>query len=218
MLKYESVKELPFAGHPAAKPIDPIIFTLAKDGRVVTLVPINDATKVPQELMKIIHCEFNYIVEEGLTYPHHEPFSVEQFIPYWFSHFVAILLEGEYPEGADSLPTKESPEYWRRCYLGDFYIKPNYIGRCSHVCNAGFKVSSEKRGLGLGKEMGQKYLQLAPQLGFTYSVFNLVFETNTASIRIWDQLGFDRIGYVKDAAVLKGHNRLVGAIMFGKDL
>ena len=86
------------------------------------------------------------------------------------------------------------------------------------MCNAGFVVNHEKRGLGLGKELGRKYLVWAPQLGYVYSVFNLVFETNIASLKIWDGLGFERIGYVKNVAVLKGHKHLVGAHMFGKDL
>lgn len=73
-------------------------------------------------------------------------------------------------------------------------------------------------GLGLGKELGAKYLDIAPRLGYVYSVFNLVFETNVPSLKIWDSLGFERIGYVKNVAVLKGHDKLVGAYMFGKDL
>lgn len=72
--------------------------------------------------------------------------------------------------------------------------------------------------MGLGKELGKKYLQVAPELGYVYSVFNLVFETNIASLKIWDSLGFDRIGYVKNVAVLEGENKLVGAYMYGKDL
>ena len=45
-----------------------------------------------------------------------------------------------------------------------------------------------------------------------------MFETNIASLKIWDSLGFDRIGYVKNVAVLEGENKLVGAYMYGKDL
>lgn len=212
---YDSVKSLPFANKPVAKHIEPIKFSLKKDGRLVTLIGINSPKQVPANLMKLIHQEFNFVVEEGLTYPHHETFSLSEFIPYWFSHFVAILVEGDFSDGI--LPDLLESE-WIQRYLGDFYVKPNYIGRCSHVCNAGFKVCSTKRGLGLGKEMGKKYLEIAPKLGFTYSVFNLVFETNTASVKIWDDLGFERIGYVKNVAVLRGHEELIGAIMFGRDL
>lgn len=151
------------------------------------------------------------MIEEGLTYPYHEPMDYDQFVAYWFHGFVAILLEGTFSDW------NEVPDgNWSDIFLGTFYVKPNYLGRCSHVCNAGFLVAHKKRGLGLGRELGTKYLVWGPQLGYVYSVFNLVFETNIASMRIWDSLGFEKIGYIKNVAVLKGFDRLVGAYMYGK--
>lgn len=195
-----------------------IYFKLQKDARPVTLFPVHDYTKVPENLILVLQDEFNYVVEEGLTYPHHETMDRETFIKYWFSAFVAILIDGDYTSLQDEELINLSKQEWNQLFLGNFYIKPNYIGRCSHVCNAGFIVNHLKRGLGLGKELGRKYLVWAPKLGYVYSVFNLVFESNPASIRIWDSLGFDRIGYVKNVAMLKGFDKLVGAVMFGKDL
>ncbi|KAL8815979.1 MAG: hypothetical protein Q9191_008398, partial [Dirinaria sp. TL-2023a] len=55
--------------------------------------------------------------------------------------------------------------------------------------------------------------------GYTYSVFNLVYETNVASCRIWDALGFKRIGRVKACGNLRSHpDELVDAIIYGRDL
>ena len=55
--------------------------------------------------------------------------------------------------------------------------------------------------------------------GYTYSVFNLVYETNLASCRIWDALGFKRIGRVKACGNLRSHpDELVDAIIYGRDL
>lgn len=55
--------------------------------------------------------------------------------------------------------------------------------------------------------------------GYTYSVFNLVYETNTPSCRIWDALGFKRIGRVKGCGNLKSYpGELVDAIIYGRDL
>jgi hypothetical protein len=54
--------------------------------------------------------------------------------------------------------------------------------------------------------------------GYTYSVFNLVYETNTASTRIWDSLGFKRIGRVPACGNLKSSTELVDAIIYGRDL
>lgn len=55
--------------------------------------------------------------------------------------------------------------------------------------------------------------------GYTYSVFNLVYETNVASCRIWDSLGFKRIGRVPSCGNLKSHpDRLIDAIIYGREL
>jgi hypothetical protein len=55
--------------------------------------------------------------------------------------------------------------------------------------------------------------------GYTYSIFNLVYETNVASCRIWDALGFKRVGRVKGCGNLKSYpNQLIDAIIFGRDL
>lgn len=107
---------------------------------------------------------------------------------------------------------------WDKVFLGTFHVLPNYPGRCSHVCNAGFLVSSKTRGKRIGYEMGKVYLKWAPQLGYTYSVFNLVFESNVASCKIWDSLGFNRIGLVPGAGKLKGFDEPQNAIIYGKKL
>lgn len=41
--------------------------------------------------------------------------------------------------------------------LGCFYIKPNFPGRCSHVCNGGFITNPQHRGLGVGTFMGENF-------------------------------------------------------------
>lgn len=217
--KFEILQDLPFADgkfESTGRITEPVKFKLEKDNlKLVTLFPVHDFNKVPRNLVIVLQNEFNFIIEEGLTYPYHQPMDYETFLKYWFSNFVAIFLEGDW----DTLDVEgKSKSYWESVFLGNFYVKPNYIGRCSHVCNAGFVVNHQKRGLGLGKEMGRKYLDWAPRLGYIYSVFNLVFETNAASLKIWNSLGFERIGYVKNVAILKGSDNLVGAYIYGKDL
>lgn len=54
--------------------------------------------------------------------------------------------------------------------------------------------------------------------GYTYSVFNLVYETNTASTRIWDSLGFKRIGRIPGCGKLRSSADPVDAIIYGRDL
>lgn len=210
-------KTLPYADHKyngIPKISGREVLQLEKTGETVTVIRAHGPDEVPDGLLDMCHDEFNYIIEEGRTYAHYQPMDKREFLNYLFDHFAAIWIQGDYTEDMASQPK----EFWKSKYLGYFYIKPNYIGRCSHVCNGGFAVYHEIRGKGLGKEMGRKFLELAPKLGYVYSVFNLVFETNVASTKIWESLGFEKIGYVKNVAVLKGEDKLVGAYIFGKDL
>ncbi|KAI7573923.1 zf-H2C2-domain-containing protein, partial [Hortaea werneckii] len=120
----------------------------------------------------------------------------------------------------EELHTMEAQDVdWSKECLGSFYVKPNYPGRSSHVCNGGFLVSDVARNKGVGRLMGEGYLEWAPKLGYTYSVFNLVYETNVASLKIWDALGFKRIGRVKGCGNLKSYpDQFVDAIIFGREL
>ena len=58
--------------------------------------------------------------------------------------------------------------------MGVFYIKPNFPGRCSHICNGGFITDPEFRGRGVGALMGRCFLWLAKGVGYKASYFNLV--------------------------------------------
>ena len=92
---------------------------------------------------------------------------------------------------------------WPEQLGGMYYVKPNYPGRSSHICNAGFIVPTQSRGLGLGGLLGRSFLTYAPAFGYLASVFNLVYETNQASARIWERLGFQVIGRVPQAGLLR---------------
>ncbi|KAH3675540.1 hypothetical protein WICMUC_002629 [Wickerhamomyces mucosus] len=206
----------PLSGHKKAHTKITEVQTIElKDGSIGILHPIysNEVSSltVSDSLSTYLYEQFNLEVERGLTYPHLELLTKKEFLDYFFASFTAIFLkEGSHPSDVKG--------DWKKDFLGVYYIKPNYIGRCSHICNAGFLVNSKKRGLKIGSKLGESYLKWAPKLGYTYSVFNLVFESNQASVRIWDSLGFERIGRVPKAGSLKGHDELVDAIVFGKDL
>jgi len=103
-----------------------------------------------------------------------------------------------------------------------YYVKPNYPGRSSHCCNAGFVVSPAHRGSGYGYILGKSYLHFAPKLGYLASVFNLVYVNNVASVKIWDKLGFTRVGLIPRAGRLKTQDgkgeAFVDAVVFWKSL
>lgn len=84
--------------------------------------------------------------------------------------------------------------------------QPNYPGRSSHLCNAGFIVPPQSRGLGIGGIAGKSFVHYGPLCGYRGSVFNLVYANNEASIRIWERLGFTKVGLIPQAGLLKTAN------------
>lgn len=182
---------------------------------VATVVPFISRDQVPKSLLLYLADQFAKEIIKGDTYPMLEPMSSDKFASYWFQNFGAIMLLGHIEKPEDVVEGKD----WSKECLGSFYTKPNYPGRSSHICNAGFLVTDASRNRGVGRLMGEAYLDWAPKLGYSYSVFNLVYETNVASCRIWDALGFKRIGRVPKCGNLKSYpGRLVDAIIYGRDL
>ncbi|MFB2876534.1 N-acetyltransferase family protein [Floridanema aerugineum] len=154
---------------------------------------------LPQET-EAVRALLNQVIVAGQTYPQEQPVSEAEFAAYWLAKDAFVVRESN---------TKE--------ILGAFYIKPNFPGRCSHICNAGFIVQPEQRGKGIGKFMGEKMLEIAPRRGYAAVMFNLVFETNIASLKLWQSLGFETIGRIPAAVHLKD-GRLVDALMLYRKL
>ncbi|KAF9700893.1 hypothetical protein EKO04_000578 [Ascochyta lentis] len=209
----------PVPGGPLPVGIAPIQVTLRDRVTLATIIPFSAPNQVPLTLLAYLCDQLGREIEKGDTYPMVEPLPLDNFGPYWFGVFGAIMLLGEIQHGRELHDMARSGCDWERECLGSFYIKPNYPGRSSHVCNGGFLVTDASRNRGVGRLMGETYLDWAPKLGYTYSVFNLVYETNLASCRIWDALGFKRIGRVKGCGNLKSYpGELVDAIIYGRDL
>ncbi|GAA6005717.1 hypothetical protein JCM10207_005306 [Rhodosporidiobolus poonsookiae] len=211
----------------------PRSYALAKPGTALTVFPTTRAS-VPDELVAYLAGVFNDIVEEGRTYPQIEKLSVEEFAAYFFAAdcFIGLLdeapaelagQEGGLDRGeAYSLESVRAGRDWKECVLGLYYVKPNYPGRSSELCNGGFVVPPVHRGLRVGSTLGRSYLHFAPLCGYRGSVFNLVYVSNEASVRIWDGLGFTRAGLIPQAGRLKsktpgGEDELVDAIVFHYD-
>jgi len=131
---------------------------------VATLVPFFSPTQVPARLLSYLCETLNKEIEGGDTYPMINPLPVEAFGPYWFGNFAAVMIRGDIG-GIESVQEMESNGTdWSKLCLGSFYVKPNYPGRSSHVCNGGFLVTPAARNKGVGKSMGECYLDWAPQL------------------------------------------------------
>jgi GNAT superfamily N-acetyltransferase len=217
---YRTSGEGPYPTPYAPLPINitPRQVTLRDRSTTATLVPFSCPDQVPKTLLHYLCALLNREIEKGDTYPMMDELALESFGPYWFANFGAVMLLGEVSSVDHVWQMDKERVDWSKQCLGSFYIKPNYPGRSSHVCNGGFLVSDVARNRGVGRLMGEGYLEWAPLLGFTYSVFNLVYETNIASARIWDALGFKRIGRVPGCGNLKSSDHMVDAIIFGRDL
>lgn len=200
----------PYFFKPLVNKIEPLKFKLPGQETLATAYPVYAPEQVHDSLIDHMWREFNYVVEEGQTYPQAETLSRKDFVSYWFHSFCVIVVQDE--------KDIQQEQDWKTSFLGTFYIKPNYMARCSHNCNAGFLVNHLKRGKKIGFRLAQVYLKWAHLLGYKYSVFNLVFVTNVASWKLWDKFNFDRIGLLPRGAILKGHDEPVDAIIYGRDL
>lgn len=136
--------------------------TLRDRVTIATLLPFSSAAHVPPSLLAYLCDQLNREIEKGDTYPMIAPMALAAFGPYWFQNFGAVMLLGEI--GSVDEVGRMKREDWARECLGSFYIKPNYPGRSSHVCNGGFLVTDAARNRGVGRLMGEGYLEWAPKL------------------------------------------------------
>lgn len=138
--------------------------TLRDRVTVATLIPFFSPNEVPKGLLAYLCENLNKEIEGGDTYPMISPLPLDTFGPYWFGNFGAVMVLGDIG-GIEAVNEMERDGVdWNKVCLGSFYVKPNYPGRSSHVCNGGFLVTPAARNKGVGKSMGQCYLDWAPQL------------------------------------------------------
>ena len=78
--------------------------------------------------------------------------------------------------------------------VGVYYLRPNQNGGGSHVANAGFMVSAEARGKGVGRALALHSLEIAKELGFEAMQFNFVISANSVAVKLWKSLGFKIVG------------------------
>ena len=78
--------------------------------------------------------------------------------------------------------------------LGSYFIKPNQPGLGNHVCNCGYIVDARARGAGVASALCAHSQREAVAQGFRAMQYNLVVETNTGAIRLWQYHGFSIVG------------------------
>ena len=125
---------------------------------------------------------FHTVIAAGTTYPYGPATTKRQARHIWMEVPLATYLAEEAGQT-----------------LGTYYIKPNQPELGAHICNCGYMVAPDARGQGLGRMLCRHSMNTARELGFFAMQFNLVVSTNTVAVRLWQQLGFSRIGTIPQA-------------------
>jgi GNAT superfamily N-acetyltransferase len=132
---------------------------------------------------------FQRIVNTLDGFPQEPPLKRADFDDYWIDHSSAVCIarfDGH--------------------LIGGYYIKPNFVGRASHIANAGYFVLAPYRGTGVGRSLVEHSLTEARRLGFDAMQFNLVFESNPAR-QMYERMGFVEVGRVP--AAVDGQDALI---------
>jgi L-amino acid N-acyltransferase YncA len=126
---------------------------------------------------------FREVVAAGDTYALDSNISREDALAYWFAPGTHTYVAEQAAIGV----------------AGTYILRPNQSGGGSHVANAGFMVSASARGQGIGRAIAEHCLSEARRFGFRAMQFNYVISTNTAAIRLWQDLGFEIVGTLPGA-------------------
>lgn len=79
---------------------------------------------------------------------------------------------------------------------GMYILHPNNVGRCGHIANASYAVSSESRGLHIGEKLVRDCIAQAKAHGFGILQFNAVVATNIHARHLYERIGFKQLGTI----------------------
>lgn len=132
---------------------------------------------------------WNEIVEEGIAFPQEEILDLHTGAEFFSAQSYVGVAED------DSLGI-----------VGLYILHPNNIGRCGHICNASYAVSSSCRGKHIGEALVKDCIIKAKENGFSILQFNAVVETNTHARHLYERLGFKQLGIIPKGFRMKdGH-------------
>ena len=87
--------------------------------------------------------------------------------------------------------------------LGLYILHPNNVGRCGHICNASYAVSSESRGKHIGEKLVLDCMAQAKNIGFRILQFNAVVESNIHARHLYERIGFKQLGTITNGFRMK---------------
>ena len=121
---------------------------------------------------------WNEIVEEGIAFPQEDILNLNSGKDFFSSQTytgVAIL---------------------NKKVVGLYILPPNNVGRCGHIANASYAVSSAMRGKHIGEKLVLDSMNVAKDKGFLILQYNAVVETNHAARHLYEKLGFKQLGVI----------------------
>ena len=140
-----------------------------------------------KDLPQIINI-WNEVVEDGIAFPQEEPLDAKSGAEFFASQSHTGVAEED-----------------GRIY-GLYILHPNNVGRCGHICNASYAVSSEARGRHIGEQLVKDCLKKGKELGFRVLQFNAVVESNIHARHLYERLGFTPLGTIPGGFRMKdGH-------------
>ena len=90
--------------------------------------------------------------------------------------------------------------------VGLYILHPNNVGRCGHICNASYAVSSSCRGQHIGEKLVLDCIENAKRIGFKILQFNAVVESNIHARHLYERIGFTQLGIIPKGFRMKdGH-------------
>lgn len=129
---------------------------------------------------------WNEVVTDGIAFPQEETLDLET----GGNFFAAQSFCGVAADDSDHI-------------LGLYILHPNNVGRCGHICNASYAVSSACRGQHIGEKLVLDCIAEAGKIGFKILQFNAVVETNTHARHLYERIGFKQLGVIPNGFRMK---------------
>ena len=131
---------------------------------------------------------WNEIVDEGIAFPQEKLLDINTGKAFFESQTYTAVAEID------------------GTIAGLYILHPNNVGRCGHICNASYAVSSGVRGQHIGEKLVLDCLEQGALHGFKVLQFNAVVESNVHARHLYERLGFVRLGTIPGGFRMKdGH-------------
>ncbi len=139
------------------------------------------------DIPEMIHI-WNEVVEDGIAFPQEDLLDMKTGAEFFASQSFTGVAE------------EDGKVY------GLYILHPNNVGRCGHICNASYAVSSESRGRHIGEQLVKDCLKKGKEIGFRVLQFNAVVESNVHARHLYERLGFKQLGTIPGGFRMKdGH-------------